>query len=149
MNCTFKPNDKYMYLNNNNNNGVFLYSAYTMLCALHTLPLVTGPVQSCTISTPFLDHTTLAAISALGTNRTHCHLCSTRYSFTPESSEAFEGKVPCPRTQHRNNVPILNTEDPAPSRIRNRTAGSDISKAPRSSHYATSLSIYRNRKTLV
>ena len=31
-------------------------------------------------------------------------------------------------------------ENPAPSGIRNRTAGSDIGKAPRSSHYATSLS---------
>ena len=48
-----------------------------------------------------------AAISALGTNRTH--LCPTRYSFTPESSEAYEGKVPCPR-KHRNNVPILKGE---------------------------------------
>ena len=38
---------------------------------------------------------------------THCHLCPTRYSFTPESIEAYEGKVPCPGTQHRNNVPIL------------------------------------------
>ena len=49
----------------------------------------------------------LAAISALGTSRTHCHLRPTRYSFTPESSEACKGEVPCPRTQHRNNVPIL------------------------------------------
>ena len=31
------------------------------------------------------------------------------------------------------------SENPAPSRIRNRTAGSDIGKAPRSSYYATSL----------
>ena len=57
-----------------------------------------------------LEQTALAAISALGTNRTHCHLCPTRYSFTPESSEACEGKVPCPRTQHRNNAPILRGE---------------------------------------
>ena len=34
--------------------------------ALHT-PLVTGPVHSFTISTPFLDYTALAAISAIGT----------------------------------------------------------------------------------
>ena len=26
----------YLYNNNNNNNGEFLYSAHTMLCALHT-----------------------------------------------------------------------------------------------------------------
>ena len=119
---------------NNNNNGEFLYSAHTMLCALHTnYPWsLHGPVHSCTISTPFLEHTALAAISALGTSRTHCHLCPTRYSFTPELSEACEGKVPYSRTQHRNNVPILrgekheNSENPAPSGIRNRTAGSDI-----------------------
>ena len=58
----------------------------------------------------FIQHTALTAISALGTSRTHCHLCPTRYSFTPESSEACEGKVPCLRTQHRNNVPILRWE---------------------------------------
>ena len=58
----------------------------------------------------FLEHTALAAISALGTSRTYCHLCPTRYSFTPESSEASEGKVSCTRTQHRNNVPILRGE---------------------------------------
>ena len=69
-----------------------------------------GPVHSCTISTLFLEHTTLAAISALGTNLTHCHLCPTKYSFTPESNGACKGKVPCPRTQHRNNVPILRGE---------------------------------------
>ena len=50
------------------------------------------------------------SISVLGTCRTHCHLCPTRYSYTPESSGACEGKVPCPRTQHRNNVPILRGE---------------------------------------
>ena len=55
----------------------------------------------------FLEHTALAAISALGTNLTHCHFCPTRYSFTPESSGTCVGKVPCPMTQHRNNVPIL------------------------------------------
>ena len=58
----------------------------------------------------FLKHTALAAIKALGTSRTHCHLCPTRYSFTPESSEACEGKVSCPRRQHQNNVPILRGE---------------------------------------
>ena len=29
------------------------------------------------------------------------------YSFISESSEACEGEVPCPRTQHRNDVPIF------------------------------------------
>ena len=47
-----------------------------------------------------------------------------------QSSEAFEGEVSCPRTQHLNNVPILRGENiifiwyPAPSGIRNCTAGS-------------------------
>ena len=31
-------------------------------------------------------------------------------SFTPESSETCEGKLPCPRTQHRNDVLILRGE---------------------------------------
>ena len=83
---------------------------YNALCASHILFLVTRPVHSRTISTPFLEHTALAAISALGTSRTHRRLCPTRYSFSPESSEACKGKVSCPRTQHRNNVPILRGE---------------------------------------
>ena len=96
---------------------------------------------------PFLEHTALAAILELGTNRTHCHLCPNRYWFKPESSEACEDKVPCPRTQHRNNVSILrgkkhdiSLKNPLTSGIWIRTAGSDIVKAPRSSHCATSLS---------
>ena len=53
----------------------------------------------------FLEHTALSAISALGTSRTPS--LSYQYSFTPEWSEARESKVPCPWTQHRDNVPIL------------------------------------------
>ena len=56
------------------------------------------------------SHTMLCAISVLGTNRTYRHLCPTRYSFTPESREKCYGKVPCPKIQHRNNVPILRGE---------------------------------------
>ena len=37
---------------------------------------------------PYLEDTQLAAISAVGTSRTHCHLCPTRYSFRPQSIEA-------------------------------------------------------------
>ena len=48
--------------------------------------------------------------SAHQTHCTHCHLCPTRYSFSPESSEAFEGEVSCPRTHHLNNVPRLRGE---------------------------------------
>ena len=69
-------------------------------------PLVTGPVHSCVISTPRGSYSP-AAVSAQWTYRTHCHLCPTRYSFSPESSEAFEGEVSCPRTHHLNNVPRL------------------------------------------
>ena len=43
-------------------------------------------------------------------NRTHYHLCPTRYSFTTESSEARQGEEPCPRTQHQNNFPTLRGE---------------------------------------
>ena len=49
----------------------------------------------------------------------------------------------CPRTQHRNNAPILTgeeNENPAPSGIKNYMAASDNDKAPRSNNCATSLS---------
>ena len=52
-----------------------------------------------------------AAVSAHWTYRTHCHLCPTRYSFSPESSEAFEGEASCPRTHHLNNVPRLREDE--------------------------------------
>ena len=53
----------------------------------------TGSIQSC------------SRFGALNVYRTHCHLCPIRNLFSPDSSEAFEGEVPCPRTQHLNNVP--------------------------------------------
>ena len=82
-----------------------------MLCALHTYyPWSLDLFIHVPFQLPFLEYTALAAISALGTYRTHCHLCPTMYSFTPESREACEGEVPCPRTHHRNNVPILRGE---------------------------------------
>ena len=55
-----------------------------------------------------VEHTVLQPFRRI--KLTHCHLCPTRYSFSPESSEAFEGEVPCPRTQHLNNVPRLRGE---------------------------------------
>ena len=97
---------------------------------------------------PFLEHAALAAVSALGTNRTHCHLCPIRYSFTPESSEACEGEVPFPRSQHRNNIErrekLYYSENPAPSGIRNRATGSDMAKLR-----ATSLSVWLFKKKKV
>ena len=54
------------------------------------------------------EHTVL--LQPLRCIRTHCHLCSIRYSFSPESSEAVKIEVPCPRTQHLNNVPRLRGE---------------------------------------
>ena len=96
-------------------------------------PLVTEPVHSYAISTPRGTYSP-AAVSAHWTYRTHCHLCPTRYSFSPESSEAFEGEVSYPRTHHLNNVPRLRGKKHVPSGTRNRTAGSDIGRAPRSNH---------------
>ena len=58
---------------------------YNALCASHTLPLVTG--HSCTVVSKYLfiivtciykHNTSTAAISTLGTNRTHCHLFHVR-----------------------------------------------------------------------
>ena len=71
--------------------------------------MVTGPVHLCAISIPRRSYS-LAVVSAHWHYRTHCHLCPTRYSFSPESSEAFESEMPCPRTQHLNNVPTLKVE---------------------------------------
>ena len=59
----------------------------------------TGHVRSCAISTLRRAYSP-AVISAHLTYRTHCHICPTRYSFTPKSSEAFESEMHCPRTQH-------------------------------------------------
>ena len=51
------------------------------------------------------------------------------YSFTPDSSEACEGKVPCLRTQNQQLCHSIQrgetsyfSENPAPSGVRNRTA---------------------------
>ena len=71
-------------------------------------------VHLCAISTPRRAYS-LAAISE-HTYCTQCHLCTTRYSFSPESSEAFEDEV---------------------------HAGSDIGKAPRLNNCAMSRSISR------
>ena len=72
-------------------------------------PLVTGHVLSCAILTPRKAHSP-AAISAHLTYSTHCQFCHTRYSFTPESSEACESKMSCPRKQHWNNVSLSRGE---------------------------------------
>ena len=72
-------------------------------------PLVTGPVHACATLTPRRAYNPVA-IPAHCTYGTLRHLCPTRYSFSPESSEAFDGEVPCPRIQHRNNVPRLRRE---------------------------------------
>ena len=76
----------------------------------YPLQLVTGPVHPCVTSTPQRAYNP-AAILAHIIYRTHCHICPTRYSFAPESSEACEGKVSCPRTQQRNIVPMLRGEN--------------------------------------
>ena len=81
---------------------------HTMLCALHTYyPWSLDLLIHVPLQLPFLEHATLAAILPLGASRTHCHLCPTRYSFTLQSSEACEGRAPCPRIQHQTNVRIL------------------------------------------
>ena len=117
--------------NNNNNNGDFLLGAYivaselkdpiwhssewqigsfsseatiyTMLCELHLFIYVSFQLPLGTYGT--------AAISALGTYRTHYHLCPTTYSFTPKWSEVHEDKVPYRKKKHWNtNAPALRGE---------------------------------------
>ena len=111
-----------------------------MLCALHRYYTWSMDMFfHVSFQLHFFEQTAIAAIPALMTNHTHCHRCIIGYSFTPESSEACAGKVPCPSKQQRNNVPILREEKHDIS-LQIRTTGSDIGKAPRSSHCATSLS---------
>ena len=43
-------------------------------------------------------------------HNTHCYIGPTRYTFSPESSEAFEGEVLRPKDTHRNTVPKLRGE---------------------------------------
>ena len=86
------------------------YSLISSLKTYHQALLLTpwslDLFHSCAISIPRGAYSP-AAVSAHWTYRTHCHLCPSRYSFSPESSEAFEGEVSCPRTHHLTNVPRL------------------------------------------
>ena len=108
-----KPEFKYTYHKVKVKVKVFyslISSLKTYHRTLHFYPLVTGPAIPCAISTPRGAYST-AAVSAHWTYRTHWHLCPTRYSFSAESSGAFEGEVSCPRTHHLNNVPRLRGEE--------------------------------------
>ena len=65
-------------------------------------------IHTCAILTPRRAYSSAAVSEQCRPYLSHgLHFHPIKYSFTPESSEAFEGKVPCPKTQHRNNVPIL------------------------------------------
>ena len=58
--------------NNNNDNDEFLYSPHTILYELHTHhPWSLDLFIHVPFQLSFLEHTTLAAISALGINRTY------------------------------------------------------------------------------
>ena len=102
-------------------------------------PLVTGSVHSCAISNSRRSYSP-AAISTHWTLSTHCNLCPTSPGsyFHQSQVKSFEGEVPCPRTQHWNNVLRLIgekhdfPENLATSRVWNRTASRDNSKAPSS-----------------
>ena len=72
----------------------------------------------------------------------------TRYSFSPESSEAFLGWSALPKDTTSEQYPKIErgeiwyfSENPAPNGIQNRTSGIDIDRAPRSNHCAMSLSV--------
>ena len=85
-------------INNTKTIGKFLYSAHTMLCALHThyprsLDLF--------IHIPFqlpMEQTAIQTFRPLWTYRTHWHLGLVRYSLSSEWSESREG----PRTHNQN-----------------------------------------------
>ena len=117
-------------------------------------PLVTRPLHSYAISTPWWAYIP-ATISALGTYRAHCHLCPTKYPFTPEWNKAPGDHLPCPRTQHQNHdVPALKGGvvdmtflwKPCTNRVSNSRLLHNATLWPLwSSHCATSLAlIYTN-----
>ena len=125
-----------------NVNVQVLYQVWRLISRLYISPLATGPIRSCAISITRKAYSP-AAISAHWIYRTHCHLCPTSYSYIPESNKACEAKG------HNigNNVPILRGGIQDISLKTLHQAGfetarqaSDISKAPRSDHWATSLS---------
>ena len=71
------------------------YQVWRLIIRLHNISLGHWTC-SCAISTARRIYNP-AACSA--------HISPIRYSFTPESSEACRGKVPCPRTQTSKHVP--------------------------------------------
>ena len=91
-----------------------------MFCALH---MGTGPAHSCTISISFLEYYNTAAISAPGNNRTQCHLCTHLHLI-----QVKHVRVKCLDQGH--NIETMSQywkrRNPAPSGMRNRTAGSNV-----------------------
>ena len=71
--------------------GLYIFTPWSLDLFIHVSFQLPGSIQSCS---------SIALIA-------HITLWPTRYSFSPESSEAFGGEVSCPRTHHLNNVPIL------------------------------------------
>ena len=89
-------------------------------------------ISSDIISTPRRAYSP-AAVSAHWTYRTHCHLCPTRYSFSP--SQVKHLRVKCLAKGHNILCPKIErgetwyfSGNSAPSGIRNRTAGSDMAE---------------------
>ena len=82
------------------------------------------------------------------TSCTHCHICPTKYSFTPEWSEARECEVSCPRTQYRTNVQrweginMIFLWKLVPNQDWTHTTGSRNYKALRSNHCVNSVMVY-------
>ena len=89
-----------------------MYSLISNLKTYHPTLHFTPWSLNLFIRVPFLlhgEHTALQPFQRIELI-VNIAICPTRYSFSPESSEVFEGEVSCRRTQHRNNVPRLRGE---------------------------------------
>ena len=104
--CYIQPQSIYVFQFFPDLSSNFTFTPHPRSFACHFYRV---PFQSCAISTPRKAYSPAAILANL-TYRTHCHLCPTRYSFSPESSEKFASKVTCPRSQYRNNFSRLKGE---------------------------------------
>ena len=109
---------------------------FLIVCCQVWRPILLHPGRwTCSFMCHFNSLGSIQSCSRFGALNLSYTLQSLSYQvlFSPESSEAFEGEVSCPRTQQLNNDPRLRggetwyfSENPAPSGIRKRTLGSNI-----------------------
>ena len=89
---------------------VQVYSLISSLKTYHPTLHLTPGHWICSFVCHFNSTESIQSCSRFGALNLSYTLPSLSCSFSPESSEAFEGEVPCPRTHHLYNVPRLRGE---------------------------------------